>query len=36
MAYSFNVVASIGRFEREIMLKRQREGIAKAKGAWEI
>ena len=27
----FNVVASIAQFEREIMLSRQREGIAKAK-----
>ena len=31
MAYSFNVVASIGQWEREIMLERQREGIARAK-----
>jgi DNA invertase Pin-like site-specific DNA recombinase len=28
----FNVLASIAQFEREIMLTRQREGIAKAKG----
>jgi DNA invertase Pin-like site-specific DNA recombinase len=28
----FNVIASIAQFEREIMLTRQREGIAKAKG----
>ena len=28
----FNVIASIAQFEREIMLVRQREGIAKAKG----
>lgn len=28
----FNVVASVAQFEREIMLERQREGIAKAKG----
>jgi DNA invertase Pin-like site-specific DNA recombinase len=28
----FNVIASIAQFEREIMLSRQREGIAKAKG----
>ena len=28
----FNVIASIAQFEREIMLQRQREGIAKAKG----
>jgi DNA invertase Pin-like site-specific DNA recombinase len=27
----FNVIASIAQFEREIMLERQREGIAKAK-----
>jgi DNA invertase Pin-like site-specific DNA recombinase len=27
----FNVLASIAQFEREIMLTRQREGIAKAK-----
>ena len=27
----FNVIASIAQFEREIMLTRQREGIAKAK-----
>src|SRR5215472_12040322 len=27
----FNVMASIAQFEREIMLERQREGIAKAK-----
>ncbi|MGA7324902.1 MAG: recombinase family protein [Rhodomicrobium sp.] len=30
---TFNVLASIAQFEREIMLTRQREGIAKAKGA---
>jgi DNA invertase Pin-like site-specific DNA recombinase len=29
---TFNVLASIAQFEREIMLTRQREGIAKAKG----
>jgi len=29
---TFNVLASIAQFEREIMLQRQREGIAKAKG----
>jgi DNA invertase Pin-like site-specific DNA recombinase len=29
---TFNVLASIAQFEREIMLSRQREGIAKAKG----
>jgi DNA invertase Pin-like site-specific DNA recombinase len=29
---TFNVLASIAQFEREIMLARQREGIAKAKG----
>jgi DNA invertase Pin-like site-specific DNA recombinase len=29
---TFNVIASIAQFEREIMLQRQREGIAKAKG----
>ena len=28
----FNVLASIAQFEREIMLSRQREGIARAKG----
>jgi DNA invertase Pin-like site-specific DNA recombinase len=28
----FNVIASIAQFEREIMLTRQREGIARAKG----
>jgi len=28
----FNIIASIAQFEREIMLTRQREGIAKAKG----
>ena len=27
-----NVLASVAQFEREIMLERQREGIAKAKG----
>ena len=27
----FNVIASVAQFEREIMLERQREGIAKAK-----
>jgi DNA invertase Pin-like site-specific DNA recombinase len=27
----FNMVAAIAQFEREIMLERQREGIAKAK-----
>ena len=27
----FNVIASIAQFEREVMLVRQREGIAKAK-----
>ena len=27
----FNVIASVAQFEREIMLARQREGIAKAK-----
>jgi DNA invertase Pin-like site-specific DNA recombinase len=30
--FTFNVLASIAQFEREIMLTRQREGIAKAKG----
>jgi DNA invertase Pin-like site-specific DNA recombinase len=29
---TFNVLASIAQFEREIMLTRQREGFAKAKG----
>ena len=29
---TFNVLASIAQFEREIMLTRQREGIARAKG----
>ena len=29
----FNMVAAIAQFEREIMLERQREGIAKAKAA---
>ena len=29
----FNVIASIAQFEREIMLERQREGIAIAKAA---
>jgi DNA invertase Pin-like site-specific DNA recombinase len=29
---TFNVLASIAQFEREIMLQRQREGIARAKG----
>ena len=29
---TFNVLASIAQFEREIMLTRQREGIAKARG----
>jgi DNA invertase Pin-like site-specific DNA recombinase len=29
---TFNVLASIAQFEREVMLQRQREGIAKAKG----
>ena len=28
----FNVIAAIAQFEREVMLARQREGIAKAKG----
>jgi DNA invertase Pin-like site-specific DNA recombinase len=28
----FNVIAAIAQFEREVMLTRQREGIAKAKG----
>ena len=28
---SFNVIASVAQFEREIMLERQREGIARAK-----
>lgn len=28
----FNVIASIAQFEREVMLTRQREGIARAKG----
>ena len=28
----FNVLASVAQFERQIMLERQREGIAKAKG----
>ena len=28
----FNIFASVAQFEREIMLERQREGIAKAKG----
>ena len=28
----FNIIASIAQFEREVMLTRQREGIAKAKG----
>jgi DNA invertase Pin-like site-specific DNA recombinase len=32
---TFNVLASIAQFEREIMLTRQREGIAKAKEAGE-
>ena len=27
-----NVLASVAQFEREVMLERQREGIAKAKG----
>jgi DNA invertase Pin-like site-specific DNA recombinase len=29
---TFNILASIAQFERQIMLERQREGIAKAKG----
>ena len=29
----FNMVGAIAQFEREIMLERQREGIAKAKPA---
>jgi DNA invertase Pin-like site-specific DNA recombinase len=28
-----NVIGSVAQFEREVMLERQREGIAKAKGA---
>src|SRR5208337_3837508 len=28
----FNVIGSVAQFEREVMLERQREGIAKAKG----
>ena len=28
-----NVLGSVAQFEREVMLERQREGIAKAKGA---
>jgi DNA invertase Pin-like site-specific DNA recombinase len=28
----FNVIASVAQFEREVMLQRQREGIAKARG----
>jgi DNA invertase Pin-like site-specific DNA recombinase len=30
--FILNVVGSIAEFEREMMLERQREGIAKAKG----
>jgi DNA invertase Pin-like site-specific DNA recombinase len=29
---NFNILAAVAQFEREIMLERQREGIAKAKG----
>jgi DNA invertase Pin-like site-specific DNA recombinase len=29
----FNMLGSIAQFERELMLERQREGIAKAKAA---
>ena len=31
-----NVIASVAQFEREVMLERQREGIAKAKMELEL
>jgi DNA invertase Pin-like site-specific DNA recombinase len=33
---TFNILASIAQFERQIMLERQREGIAKAKGRGQV